>query len=91
MSIINFTERLMRNRHNRAACSYLSNVNEYADRYRREVNHVLDQLNKYPGRKIILGKTEWSKNISIPEEELLKTHGLITGATGANHTKRSKS
>ena len=38
---------------------------------------------KFSDSKLLFGQTEWGKQVHLTEQQLLKTHGLVCGATGS--------
>ena len=56
---------------------------------RQTATRILGQLRSEPGPKVEFGDTLWDESVSLPVMEILKSHGLFTGGSGAGKTLAS--
>ncbi len=53
---------------------------------RREANELIRSLRGAHGPLVTLGETDWGESVSVPIEQLVTAHSMITGATGSGKT-----
>src|SRR5438067_3788263 len=54
---------------------------------RRQTDTLLQSLNRSSEPKITIGRTLWGTPIIVPVSEIVKAHGVVTGATGSGKTR----
>src|SRR5207247_9494027 len=54
---------------------------------RRQTDTLLQSLNRSSEPKITIGRTLWGTPIIVPVSEIVKAHGVVTGATGPGKTR----